>query len=311
MKTEHKRNGIGAGAVVAAVVVVILIAGAGYFIFAPGSSSSTTTSTSLTTTTSTTPTTSTTTTSTTTTSSTTTSTTASGAQTVTVDLPSGVGSNQQLNFSPASLTVAVGTTIDFVSQDTATHDIDFTSVPTGSTVAQGTTSPNLKNGNSYTVTLTTPGTYTYVCDYHNWMKGTIVVGGSGTTTTTSSTSTTSTTTSSSATSTTTKSTSSGSSTTVVTMPAGVGADMTATFSPATITVVVGVNNTIVWTNDDTAVHNVDFQTGPSGATLPSTSVNVRNGQSTPAITLTVPGTYTYVCDYHNWMKATIVVVAAA
>jgi plastocyanin len=308
MKTEHKRNGIGAGAIVAAVVVVILIAGAGYFIFAPGSTATTTSSTSLTTTTSTTsPTTSTT-----TTSSTTTSSTASGGQTMTVDLPSGVGSNQALNFSPASLTVAPGTTIDFVSQDTATHDIDFTSVPSGSTVAQGTTSPNLKNGNSYSVTLTTPGTYTYVCDYHTWMKGTIVVGGSGTTTgstsTTSTTSTSSTTTSS--TNSTATSTSSGGSKTVVTMPAGVGADMTANFAPASITVVVGVNNTIVWTNDDTAVHNVDFQSGPSGATL-TTSVNVRNGQSTPAITLTIPGTYTYVCDYHTWMKGTIIVVAAA
>jgi cytochrome c oxidase subunit II len=98
-------------------------------------------------------------------------------QTETVNLPSGVGANQQLNFSPATLSVTSGTTVTFVNQDTATHNIDFTSVPSGSTVAQGTTSPNLKNGNVYTVVLTTPGTYTYVCDYHNWMKGTITVTG--------------------------------------------------------------------------------------------------------------------------------------
>jgi plastocyanin len=101
----------------------------------------------------------------------------SGPASPTVNLPSGVGANQQLNFSPATLSVTSGTTITFVNQDTATHNIDFTSVPSGSTVAQGTTSPNLKNGNMYTVTLTTPGTYTYVCDYHNWMKGTITVTG--------------------------------------------------------------------------------------------------------------------------------------
>jgi len=95
----------------------------------------------------------------------------------TIHLPSGVGTNQQLNFAPSTLSVSSGTTITFVSQDTATHDIDFTSVPPGSTVASGTTSPNLKNGNTYTVTLTTPGTYSYVCDYHSWMKGTITVTG--------------------------------------------------------------------------------------------------------------------------------------
>jgi cytochrome c oxidase subunit II len=98
-------------------------------------------------------------------------------QTDTVNLPSGVGENNQLNFSPSTLMVTSGTTITFVNQDTAVHNIDFMSVPSGSTVAQGTTSPNLKNGNTYTVTLSTPGTYTYVCDYHNWMKGTITVTG--------------------------------------------------------------------------------------------------------------------------------------
>jgi plastocyanin len=36
-------------------------------------------------------------------------------------------------------------------------------------------SPNLTQGDTYTVTLTTAGTYTFVCDYHAWMKGTITV----------------------------------------------------------------------------------------------------------------------------------------
>ncbi len=91
-------------------------------------------------------------------------------------IPSGAGNGA--NFSPSSLTVAPGTTITFTNDDTGvTHNIDFTSVPGGSTVAPGTTSPNLKGGNSYSITLTTPGTYTYVCDYHNWMKGTITVTG--------------------------------------------------------------------------------------------------------------------------------------
>lgn len=85
-----------------------------------------------------------------------------------------------------------------------------------------------------------------------------------------------------------------------------------------MTVYVGINNTIVWTNQDASAtqsvpHNVDFQTGPSGFTIPiawQPLPNVKYGQSTNPITLTVPGTYTYVCDYHAWMKGTIIVKAA-
>jgi len=200
MQLKQKRNGIGTGAVVAAVVVVVLIAAAGYFIFVPGSSStttsnvttttttttpttSTTTTSSLTTTTTSTTTTSTTTTSTTTTSTTTTSTTttstttASSAKPANIMMPSGVGNTQTLNFSPASATVIIGVnnTIIFTNADTAIHNVDWSTVPTGSSLTAGTTSVNLKNGQTYTVTLTTPGTYTYACDYHSWMRGTIVV----------------------------------------------------------------------------------------------------------------------------------------
>ena len=102
------------------------------------------------------------------------STTSSGSGS-TITIPLGAGSGA--NFSPTSLTVASGTTLTFVSDDTATHNIDFTVLPAGSTIPGGTPSSNLKDGNSYTVTLTTPGTYTFVCDYHSWMKGTIIVTG--------------------------------------------------------------------------------------------------------------------------------------
>jgi plastocyanin len=103
----------------------------------------------------------------------TTSSAVSGAQTVTIPLGAGSG----LNFSPSALTVSSGTTITFVNQDTATHNVDFTSMPAGASIPGGTPSGNLKQGDTYTVTLTTPGTYTYVCDYHNWMQGTITVTG--------------------------------------------------------------------------------------------------------------------------------------
>ncbi len=97
------------------------------------------------------------------------------------------------------------------------------------------------------------------------------------------------------------------------MPSGVGNQaLNLNFSPATVTVVVGVNNTITWTNDDTGVtHNVDFGTVPAGSTVPAgtTSPNMKGG-ATYTITLVTPGTYTYACDYHAWMRGTIIVKAA-
>jgi cytochrome c oxidase subunit II len=98
--------------------------------------------------------------------------------TMMVTIPSGIGSNQQLNFEPSTLTVAAGTTIVFVNKDTSIHDIDFTSVPSGAILANNP-SPNTNTWSSgqFSVTLTVPGTYTYVCDYHSWMKGTITVTG--------------------------------------------------------------------------------------------------------------------------------------
>ena len=96
----------------------------------------------------------------------------------TVYLPLGAGGPQQLNFSPATLTVAAGTTITFVDQDTyAPHDVYFTSVPAGASVPTNP-SPVLTNGDTFTVTLTTPGTYHYECQFHPlWMQATIVVTG--------------------------------------------------------------------------------------------------------------------------------------
>ncbi|MDA4122920.1 MAG: cupredoxin domain-containing protein [Thaumarchaeota archaeon] len=98
-------------------------------------------------------------------------------QVVTITIPSGIGDTKTLNFSPDSVSVAPGTTIMFVNQDTGSiHDIDFTSMPPGATVANNpSTNTNTWSGNSFTFTLTTPGTYSYKCDYHGWMTGTITV----------------------------------------------------------------------------------------------------------------------------------------
>jgi plastocyanin len=95
--------------------------------------------------------------------------------------------------------------------------------------------------------------------------------------------------------------------TLVIIPNGVSANTSLNFTPSTIRVVVGVNNTITWLNQDTrSQHTVVTESVPSGAQ--SFSVVIGSGQ-TYATTLSVPGTYRYFCMWHpGWMKATIVVL---
>jgi plastocyanin len=91
----------------------------------------------------------------------------------TITIPQGAATG--LNFAPASLTVAPGTTITWDDQDSlAQHNVAFTSVPSGASTPG--TSPNLQKGSTFQVTLSTPGTYHYECQYHSsWMLGTITV----------------------------------------------------------------------------------------------------------------------------------------
>jgi plastocyanin len=94
-----------------------------------------------------------------------------------VIMPQNVGTDQSLNFSPATLTVAAGTTVTFEDQDSqsgAPHNVTWQSMPAGADVKN---SPlTMTAGQTYSVVLTVPGTYTYVCSFHSsWMKGTITV----------------------------------------------------------------------------------------------------------------------------------------
>ncbi len=94
----------------------------------------------------------------------------------------------------------------------------------------------------------------------------------------------------------------------VIMPAGVSANQSLSFEPKTITVVIGVNNTIKWTNDDSTAHTVVSTSVPSGAqSFGSSSALIQPG-GTFTVTLTVAGTYQYHCSIHpSNMMGTIVV----
>jgi len=97
-------------------------------------------------------------------------------------------------------TIAAGGTVTFsYPAGVAIHNVDFTGGgPTvctqtaGSAVGPVSPLPAAPEGPGWSGTcrFDTPGTYQFVCDNHNYMKGTIVVEGRGTTTTTTSTSTT-------------------------------------------------------------------------------------------------------------------------
>ncbi len=198
--------------------------------------------------------------------------TSSQAGVASIIMPSGVGSNTALDFSPANATVVVGVnnTVVWTNEDTASHTVVSKQVPAG---AASFSSPILAAGAKFNVTLTVPGTYLYFCSLHPaWMQARIVV----------------------------KAASSAPPAVTVTMPAGVGSSNTLNYSPPLITVVIGVNNTVTWVNNDQSIHTV------TATDKSFDSGNVAPGGSFTH-TFTAPGTYTYVCVYHSWMKGTVVV----
>jgi plastocyanin len=71
-------------------------------------------------------------------------------------------------FAPAALTVTAGTEIIVTNHDQTAHTATSS---TSGVFDTGT----LKPGASRTVVLTKPGTYTYFCQFHAFMRATIVV----------------------------------------------------------------------------------------------------------------------------------------
>jgi plastocyanin len=84
---------------------------------------------------------------------------------------------------------------------------------------------------------------------------------------------------------------------------GAGSDMANNgYYPANIRVVIGVNNTVTWVNQDDSPHTV---TAKDGKAFDSGALNP-GGIWT--YTFTQPGTYAYICSYHPWMQGTVTVV---
>ena len=73
--------------------------------------------------------------------------------------------------------------------------------------------------------------------------------------------------------------------------------------PWNFTVVIGVNNTIEWINDDHLAHTVTALVVPQGATYFDSGF-ISPGQSY-ITTLSVPGVYKYDCAWHPWLAGYI------
>ena len=76
------------------------------------------------------------------------------------------------------------------------------------------------------------------------------------------------------------------------------------FTPQNIVVVIGINNTVTWTNDGPHTHTVtaDDNSFASGDLNPGSAYTQ---------TFTAPGNYSYHCSIHTFMKGTVVVDAPA
>lgn len=85
--------------------------------------------------------------------------------------PAAAGSTKvnitDFKFMPATITVKAGSQVTWVNNDAAPHT---------ATSGDGAFDTNtLKKGDTKTVTLDKPGSYAYVCNFHPFMKATVVV----------------------------------------------------------------------------------------------------------------------------------------
>ncbi|OLE89182.1 MAG: hypothetical protein AUF79_12330 [Crenarchaeota archaeon 13_1_20CM_2_51_8] len=95
----------------------------------------------------------------------------------------------------------------------------------------------------------------------------------------------------------------------VLIPDGIASNPRLNFVKSSITVKVNLNNTIVWSDNDTSgqAHTVTTRSAPSAsASFDSGPLNLGD---TFSVTPTAPGTYLYHCIFHGWMQGTITVLA--
>ena len=172
-------------------------------------------------------------------------------------------------FTPQDITVTVGTAVQWTNSGTRAH------TTTSDTALWD--SGSLNPGQQFSFTFITPGIYTYHCNIHPFMTGSVTVLPCSPPSTNTP-------------------------TPVPTCPPMTVDDSITgfAFQPPTITIPAG--STIRWTNLDPASHTSTSDTGVwDSGTL------THNQQF--SFTFTTPGTYTYYCTIHPFMTGTITVVS--
>jgi plastocyanin len=71
-------------------------------------------------------------------------------------------------YVPATVTVKAGETVEFVNDDPVAHTVTATD-------AKAFDSGNMDQNAKWRHTFAKAGTYTFLCTYHTYMKGTVVV----------------------------------------------------------------------------------------------------------------------------------------
>ena len=91
---------------------------------------------------------------------------------------------------------------------------------------------------------------------------------------------------------------------VVVIPEGAGENLHVGFDPVKITIVIGVNNTVVWKNEDNDWHTAHSNIPEFNSGL------IESGASFTHI-FQRPGTYPYHCDPHPWMTGLVIVESSS
>jgi len=90
---------------------------------------------------------------------------------------------------------------------------------------------------------------------------------------------------------------------VVIIQNGAGENLHLGFDPAKITIMIGVNNTVVWKNEDS-----DWHTAHSN--IPEFNSGLIQAGDSFTHTFLRAGTYPYHCDPHPWMTGVVTVKAS-
>ncbi len=87
---------------------------------------------------------------------------------------------------------------------------------------------------------------------------------------------------------------------VILMVRGSGVDPRLGFSPENVTLVIGVNNTVVWKNEDSTWHTAH-------SNIPEFDSRIVDPGQSFTYQFNRPGKYPYHCDPHPWMTGIITV----